>query len=48
VNPLKRTGKRGEGKWRRISWDEPLDTMAERFGKIMAKHGPEAIATIRG
>jgi thiosulfate reductase/polysulfide reductase chain A len=32
--PLIRTGKRGEGKWKRISWDAALDEIAERLGKI--------------
>ena len=42
--PLKRVGERGEGKWERISWDEALDTMADRFGKIKQEYGSEAIA----
>jgi anaerobic selenocysteine-containing dehydrogenase len=31
--PMKRTGKRGEGSWERVSWDEVLDDIA---GKIRA------------
>lgn len=29
--PLKRVGKRGEGQWERTSWDEVLDTFAEKI-----------------
>lgn len=48
THPLKRVGKRGEGRWSRVSWDEALDMMAEQFGKILKTHGPEAVATIIG
>ncbi len=29
--PLKRVGKRGEGKWKRISWEEALDEIAAKM-----------------
>jgi len=29
--PLKRAGKRGEGKWQRVTWDEVLDDLAARI-----------------
>ncbi|MFZ0704816.1 MAG: molybdopterin-dependent oxidoreductase [Candidatus Korobacteraceae bacterium] len=29
--PLRRTGKRGEGKWERVSWDQVLDDLATRI-----------------
>lgn len=29
--PLKRAGKRGEGRWRRVSWEEALDDIAARM-----------------
>ena len=31
LHPLKRAGRRGEGKWERVSWDEVMDTLAERI-----------------
>ena len=33
--PLKRAGKRGEGKWERVSWDEALDDLAARIRTAM-------------
>jgi anaerobic selenocysteine-containing dehydrogenase len=46
--PLKRVGKRGEGKWERISWDEALDTVAQKFLDLKEKHGPESLAVCLG
>ena len=36
--PLLRKGKRGEGKWQRLSWDQALDHAAEKFMKISEKY----------
>ena len=33
--PLKRVGKRGEGKWVQVSWDEALDDLAARIRKAI-------------
>ena len=47
-HPLKRKGKRGEGKWQRISWDEALDTIAAKFNDIKDNYGPEYLAMCLG
>lgn len=41
--PLKRVGKRGEGKWQRISWDEALEETANNLLEIKEKHGAKAV-----
>jgi anaerobic selenocysteine-containing dehydrogenase len=42
--PMKRAGRKGEGKFERISWDEALETIASRFSRIAESiDGPEAI-----
>ena len=43
LHPMKRTGRKGEGQFVRIGWDEALDTISTRFRAIAADHGPEAI-----
>ena len=35
--PLKRVGKRGEGKWKRVSWDEVLDEIGTRMRESRQK-----------
>ncbi|MDP2917760.1 MAG: molybdopterin-dependent oxidoreductase [Dehalococcoidia bacterium] len=46
--PMKRAGKRGEGKWREISWDEALDTIASELTRIKNGYGAESVIFIRG
>src|SRR4030042_1388939 len=41
--PMRRVGKRGEGKFERISWDEALDTVAKELMRVRDKYGPSAI-----
>ena len=43
THPVRRIGAKGSGKWRRISWDEALDTIAERILKYKEEHGAESI-----
>lgn len=40
--PMKRIGKRGEGKFERISWNEALDIIASALQKTKETYGPEA------
>ena len=41
--PLKRIGKRGEGKFARITWDEALDTVAREIRRVKEKYGNSAM-----
>ncbi len=46
--PMRRVGKRGEGKWERISWDTALDTIAQKFKEIIDTDGAQAISWLKG
>ena len=41
--PLKRAGKRGEGKWQRLSWDDALAEVANNLVRIKEKYGARAV-----
>ena len=41
--PMKRVGKRGEGKFERISWEEALDIMAGQLKRVKELYGNSAI-----
>ncbi|MEE9169357.1 MAG: molybdopterin-dependent oxidoreductase, partial [bacterium] len=41
--PMKRVGEKGTGKFERISWDEAVGTICERFNEIKEEWGGEAI-----
>ncbi|MBF0306023.1 MAG: molybdopterin-dependent oxidoreductase [Alphaproteobacteria bacterium] len=42
--PLVRVGERGEGRWRRASWDEALRLIAEKIVTAAVRHGPDTIS----
>ena len=42
--PMKRKGKRGEGRWQRITWDEAIETIVSRLQETKEKCGGESIA----
>jgi anaerobic dimethyl sulfoxide reductase subunit A len=46
--PMRRTGRRGEGEFERISWNEALDTVAENLKRVKAQHGNSAILFLPG
>lgn len=43
MHPLRRTGPKGSGQWKRISWDEAIAEIANRWSRIIAEHGAAAI-----
>ena len=41
--PLIRKGKRGEGKWQTVSWDEAFDYVSEKLKGIFKEHGSRSL-----
>jgi len=41
--PLKRVGKRGEGKFKRITWDEAFDLIGDNLKRIIKDYGNDAV-----
>jgi len=42
-SPMLRVGERGEGKFKRISWDEAIDFLGTRLSEIKKKYGAETV-----
>ncbi|HSQ40298.1 MAG TPA: molybdopterin-dependent oxidoreductase, partial [Anaerolineales bacterium] len=43
LTPLKRVGRRGDGEFRPISWEEALDTVAAQFERVKREYGSSAL-----
>ncbi len=41
--PLRRTGEKGSGEFRRIGWDDALDEIAANLLRVEQRHGAEAV-----
>ena len=41
--PMKRVGERGEGRWKRVSWDEALGEVAEQMVDTLTRRGGEGV-----
>jgi thiosulfate reductase/polysulfide reductase chain A len=44
VKPIMRTGERGEGKWKEVSWDEAYTFIAKKLDEIKQKYGAHTVA----
>src|SRR4051794_20264410 len=43
LDPLVRAGAKGEGRFRRVGWEQALDLIAGRLRDAIAEHGPETV-----
>ncbi|MBU5613855.1 GNAT family N-acetyltransferase [Geomonas azotofigens] len=44
-HPLKRSGKRGSGKWERVTWEQALAEITGRLQELKGAYGAETLAT---
>jgi anaerobic selenocysteine-containing dehydrogenase len=42
--PMKRTGERGADQWERISWDDAIAEITEKFSSYQREFGPQSVA----
>lgn len=43
LHPLRRTGRKGEGRFERISWERALGEIRERVGAVIDRYGRQAV-----
>ncbi|HET7275942.1 MAG TPA: molybdopterin oxidoreductase family protein [Longimicrobiaceae bacterium] len=43
TTPMRRVGRKGEGRFEAASWDEALDDISRRLGRVVEEHGPQAV-----
>ena len=48
LHPLKRIGKRGSDRFETISWQQAMDEIADKLGKLRDQYGPESLAIQAG
>ncbi len=48
TQPLRRSGRRGEGRWQAVDWNEALDEIADRWQAVIREFGPEGLAFAQG
>ena len=48
TKPLKRAGKRGEGKWEEITWGQALDEIAAKMQELKKQYGGQSVAILTG
>lgn len=48
VYPMRRAGRRGENKWKRISWSEAVSEIVTKFDRIRRESGSEYLAIATG
>jgi anaerobic selenocysteine-containing dehydrogenase len=46
--PMKRLGKRGEGRWERIGWNQAIEEIAAKLSHIRQTHEPHTLAIMWG
>lgn len=48
LHPLRRVGPRGSGQFEEISWQEAIDTVAQRLNRIKREHGAHSVLFMNG